>query len=372
MKVLLVGSYEFDGATSIKIWANALLRGLLQQGIDARIISPKPVFGTLKRSSGGLGKWLGYIDRFIIFPRVLRSAAARADVVHICDHGSAMYVLSVKDKPVLVTLNDMLAVRGAIGEIPDCPASFFGRRMQHWIRQGLSRADLVVCVSKYTMNDAHRLLMGNRRRCVIPNGLTYPFQPLDSSEVDRRLAGLTAIQEPFVLHVGSNLARKNRDGILRIFAQAAEKTNLQMVFAGEALSPDLVRLAKELKVHDRIVQVVGPKVEILEALYNRAVALLFPSRYEGFGVPPIEAQACGCPVVASDIPPHAEVLGQSAALRPLDDEAGMAEEILRLATDREYREETRQRGFENVRTRYRSERMTRAYVALYRELACQS
>ncbi|MGO8759779.1 MAG: glycosyltransferase family 4 protein [Terracidiphilus sp.] len=372
MKVLLVGSYEFDGATSIKIWANALLRELLDRGVDARMICPKPVFGALKRSPGGLGKWLGYIDRFVIFPRVLRSAAAGADVVHLCDHGSAMYALTIKHKPVVVTLNDMLAVRGAMGEIPDCRASFFGRRLQHWIRRGLSRADLVVCVTEYTLSDADRILGGTGRRCVVPNGLTYPFQPLDAGEVERRLAGLAEIREPFVLHVGSNLERKNRDGILRVFAKAAETTSLQMVFAGEPLSPELIRLADRLGVSGRMVQVAGPTVETLEALYNRAVALLFPSRYEGFGVPPIEAQACGCPVVASDIPPHAEVLGQSAALRPLDDEAGMAEEILRLARDKEYRDEMRQRGFENVRTRYQSSRMTSQYMALYEELVCES
>ena len=131
-------------------------------------------------------------------------------------------------------------------------------------------------------------------------------------------------------------------------------------------------MARELHVEDRVVQVVGPSVETLEALYNRAVALLFPSRYEGFGVPPIEAQACGCPVVASDIPPLREVLGESAPLRPLEDEAGMAEEILRLAVDREYRDEMRRRGFENVRTRYQISQMTSRYIALYRELACEN
>src|SRR6202021_713841 len=104
--------------------------------------------------------------------------------------------------------------------------------------------------------------------------------------------------------------------------------------AGAALPEDLIALAKELKVFDRVVQVVNPGVETLKALYNRAAALLFPSRYEGFGWPPIEAQACGCPVVASDIPPIAEVLGQSAILQPVDDEASMADAIRKLASDR--------------------------------------
>ena len=118
-------------------------------------------------------------------------------------------------------------------------------------------------------------------------------------------------------------------------------------------------------------QVVKPRTEIIEALYNRATVLLFPSRYEGFGWPPIEAQACGCPVVASNIPPIAEVLGQSAALRAVEDEAGMAEDLQRIVSDPEYREQMRQRGFENIRSRFQTSRMMREYVSLYREVACE-
>jgi glycosyltransferase involved in cell wall biosynthesis len=372
MKVLLVGNYEFDGSTSMKVWADALLRELLQRGIDAQIVSPVPVIGRMKRSAGGFGKWLGYIDRFVFFPGQLRNAAAHADVVHICDHGSAMYAMTVKNKPTIVTCHDMLAVRGAMGEVPDCPASMFGRLLQRWICRGLQHATSVACVSQYTFDDARRILTGATNLRVILNGLNYPFKPLDSSEVDRRLAGVIATGGPYVLHVGSNLARKNREGVLRIFAKAAQGTDLRLVFAGEALSQELTAQARELKVYDRIVQVTKPEVRVLEALYNRALMLLFPSRWEGFGWPPIEAQACGCPVVASNIPPLTEVLSQSAALRPLEDEAGMAEEVRRLAEDEQYRELARRNGLENVRKRFETSRMMDEYVALYREIACQS
>jgi glycosyltransferase involved in cell wall biosynthesis len=371
MKVLLVGNYEFDGATSMKVWAGALLRELRQRGIDVRLVSPRPVFGRLRRSSGGLGKWLGYIDRFMIFPRDLRAAAGSADVVHICDHGSAVYTAALKNKATIVTCHDMLAVRGAMGEAVDCPASFFGRLLQRRIRRGMRRATRVACVSEYTLNDARRILDGAGNLRMVLNGLNYPFSPLDSSEVDRRLAALPGGREPFILHVGSNLARKNREGVLRIFAMASQRTGLRMIFAGAGLSRELAEQARELRVADRIVQVEKPEVETLEALYNRATALLFPSRYEGFGWPPIEAQACGCPVVASNIPPLAEVLGQSAELRPVEDESGMADALRRLLTDRAFHDEMRRRGFENVASRFQTSRMMRDYLSLYRELACQ-
>ena len=77
----------------MKIFASALRRELISLGIDVDLIAPTPVFGRVKRSAVGLGKWLGYIDRFLLFPLKLRAAAARADVVHLCDHGSSMYVV---------------------------------------------------------------------------------------------------------------------------------------------------------------------------------------------------------------------------------------------------------------------------------------
>jgi glycosyltransferase involved in cell wall biosynthesis len=369
MKVLLVGNYEFDGSTSMQIWAKALLRELLERGVDAELISPRPIFGRLMPSPFGLGKWLGYVDRFLLFPRRLRAAAAQVDVVHICDHGSAMFSNKTAGRPVIVTCHDMLAVRGALGEIPEMRSSVTGRYLQRWVLKGLRRATQVACVSQFTLDDVARLQGGRANLCKVLNGLNYPFQPIDGAEVDRRLAGLAEVERGFVLHVGSNHPRKNRDGAMRIFAQAAKRCDLQLVLAGERLNGDLRRLARELGIEGKTVEVVRPPVEIVEALYNRAVALIFPSRYEGFGWPPIEAQACGCPVVASDIPPLAETLGRSAALHSLSDESGMADSLVKFTTDTDFREELRQRGFENVRSRFQTSRMMNDYLSLYGGLA---
>lgn len=369
MKVLLVGNYPFDGATSMHIWSHALLRELRQRHVDVQLIAPRPLLGRIKPSAHGVGKWLGYIDRFVIFPSALRSAASRADLVHLCDHGAAMYAPMIKGRPVVVTCHDMIAVRGSRGELPELRSSWFGGFLQRWICHGLQRATRVVCVSQATWNDAQRILQEDGNLCVILNGLNHPFQPLASSEVDRRLADLTSIRAPFVLHLGSNAAYKNREGVLRTFAKAAAGTDLQLVIAGETLNPNLFELACTLGIEGRIAQIAKPHADLIEALYNRAVCLLFPSHYEGFGWPPIEAQACGCPVVASNIPPFAEMLEQSAVLKPVEDESGMADAIRRLAHDESFREELRQRGFMNVRTRFDPSRMMDEYLSLYRELA---
>ena len=237
----------------------------------------------------------------------------------------------------------------------------------------MRRATRVACVSQFTLNDARRILKEDRNLCLVLNGLNYPYQLLPSDEVDRRLAGVPGIQAPFILHVGSHQPRKNCEGLLRIFARVAERTDLQLVLRRRRVESGTHRACKQ--VASERPNGSGDQArcgDVIEALYNRAVALLFPSRYEGFGWPTIEAQACGCPVVATDIPPLVEALGQSAALKPVDDEDGMAESIRRLATDPEYREQMRQSGFQNVRSRFQTSRMIGDYVSLYRELVCQS
>ena len=371
MRILLVGNYPYEGSVSMQIWARTLERELLERGFDVRLILPRPVFGKLKPSSTGMGKWLGYVDRYLIFPLSLRAAARKADVIHVCDHGSAMYCSMLDGKPVVVTCNDMHAVLGARGEVPDCPATLSGRVLQGWICRGLRRASRIACISTATFHDAQRVLSRSQGVCVILDALNHPFQPLPGEEVERRLAGVTGIEKRFLLHVGTNSARKNREGILRIFAQVAERADLQMVFVGEALNERLIGSARELGIYGRVVQVVRPQTPVLEALYNRALALIFPSRFEGFGWPPIEAQACGCPVVASDIPPIAEVLRDSAALHNVDDEAGMAASILKLADDPELRRQFQQLGLENIRSRFQTSRMMSEYISLYEEIACQ-
>ena len=95
----------------------------------------------------------------------------------------------------MVTCNDMLAVRGAIGEVPDCPASLFRENCcRFWICRGLRNATRVACISQATFNDARRILSTDRNLRVILDGLNYPFQPLDSAE--KSSGGLPAFRGP--------------------------------------------------------------------------------------------------------------------------------------------------------------------------------
>ncbi len=380
--ILLVGNYPADGQESMLRFARMLLDGLRARGRTVELLAPAPRFGGRagRPTFSGAGKWLAYLDKYGWFPSTLRRrvrALPPSAVVHVCDHSNAVYVPAAGSAGhrVLVTCHDMGAVRGALGEPTDCPASATGKVLQSWIRRSLGRADAIPCDSTATRQDVERLV--RRPDGSAPDarlvfiGLNVPYRVIDSAEADARLAGIAGLGagEPFALNVGSSLRRKNRDGVLRLFARLKDRWPAgKLVFAGEALPGDLRELAAQLGVAARVVEVVKPSDAVLEALYNRARALLFPSRFEGFGWPVVEAQACGCPVLCSDAGSLGEVAGTSAFVRPAADEEAFAEELARIVVDECARAQWAERGFRNA-ARFTADAMLDHYEQLYDELA---
>jgi glycosyltransferase involved in cell wall biosynthesis len=371
--ILLIGNYSLDRQQSMQRFATMMFHGLTSSGVPVELIRPEPFFGRFRSAGGFVAKWLGYVDKFILFPRTLRKKLReRPSLVHICDHSNAIYARAIRETPVVVTCHDLLAVRGARGEQTGCPASAAGKLLQRWIVAGLRKADAIACVSHATLEDAQRIVAQKNGRPtlgVIIQGLHYPYRRLPPGEARKRLGDFSPLgaDASFVLHVGSNVRYKNREGVLRIFARSREKWNGLLVFAGEPLTPSLHSLSRQLSISDRIVELPGISNELLEALYNCAVALLFPSTCEGFGWPIAEAQACGCPVLCADRAPMTEVAGEAGLTHSLDDEAGFAADIL-LLTDPAERERWSARSLENAR-RFSTDRMISEYRELYRTLA---
>ncbi len=239
MKVLLIGNYAPDRQESMQRYAALLRDGLTEAGHDVTLAVPGAVLNYSSRPASGLWKWIGYLDKFVLGSRALASAARHADVVHVCDHSNALYVPFKASKPYVVTCHDMLAVRGALGEETDCPAGFTGRQLQKSILSGLRRAHAVACVSGATLKDAQRLLGDYAGKLVVtPNSLNYPYRRRDSQITRKLLAQIPGLSDdtPYVLNVGSNLRRKNREAAVRAVAGIAASWNGKLVFAGQPLS----------------------------------------------------------------------------------------------------------------------------------------
>jgi glycosyltransferase involved in cell wall biosynthesis len=368
VRIALIGNYAPDAQESMLRYADLLRAGLSEAGHEVTLTVPERRLKSAGPS--GLRKWIGYVDKYILSPPQLARAVGRADVVHVCDHSNSVYIPSRTNVPYVATCHDLLAVRGAMGEVSDCPASFMGRHLQRAILSGLRRANAIACVSTATMQDAQRLLAGYRGKLVlVPNSLNYPYGKLQPETIRARLAecGLADVGE-YVLSVGSSHRRKNRECALYALARISESWPGKVVFAGLPLSAELRELAKELGVGHRVIEVDKPSNEQLEALYNGALALLFPSRFEGFGWPVIEAQACGCPVICSDREPMAEVSGGAAILCDPDDHEAFAQAILALARSADRRGNLAQLGLQNAE-RFGRANMIARFVSLYEQVA---
>lgn len=329
MKILLVGNYIHARQQSMQRYADLLHDLLTAEGHAVRLLKPEPWLGDFKPSEVGLGKWLGYVDRFVVFRWRLRQAARWADAVHICDHSNAMYASMLGNKPHVVTCHDLLAVQSALGEIPGNVTGFSGRFFQRWILSSLQQAQHVVCVSEHTRAELQRLSGLSADRCsVVLNALNYPYQPMEAHLARERLVRLGATETwPFFVHIGGNQWYKNRLGVVRLFMQLAALPQYQhhhLVLGGKPWPDDLRELVKGSGLAARIHGWTDLDNEDLRALYSSAEALLFPSLQEGFGWPIAEAQACGCPVVTSNRAPMTEVGGNAALYVNPDNTVGTA------------------------------------------------
>jgi glycosyltransferase involved in cell wall biosynthesis len=222
--------------------------------------------------------------------------------------------------PSVLTVQDLSFER--FPELMGSRDRFFFRT---FVPRSARRADRVLTGSEWTKRDLiERYGVRAERVVVTPYGVDRAFRP----EGPRRDG------PPYVLFVGSLQRRKAPD--LALHALAAADSDLRLVFAGpnKGLEDELRRLASDLAL-DRRVEFAGhvPKDE-LAALYRGAASLVFPSRYEGFGLPVLEAMASGTPVVAvasSSIP---EVAGDAAILVPADAQE-LASGIERALAERE-------------------------------------
>jgi len=333
MKIMLIGNYVNSRQQSMQRFADLMLQGLSGAGHEVRLVTPPVILGRLISGETGIGKWLGYIDRFLLYIPLLLIQVRWADVVHICDHGNAMYIPYLRGKPYLITCHDMLAIKAARGDVPGAVTGWSGKIFQRWILHNLHKARHIVCVSEQTRQDVLRITgIEQQRVTIIPNALNYPYTPMAHTEAIARLQLLGLdITRPYFLHVGGNQWYKNRDGVLRIFnhlRQHAEYEHYQLVLVGKPWTRSMQLIIQDLELEGHVEGLFNISNEDLRAVYSASVALLFPSLQEGFGWPIIEALSCGSVVITSNRPPMNVVGGNIAIYIDPADETGSVDRIV--------------------------------------------
>jgi glycosyltransferase involved in cell wall biosynthesis len=365
--VCLIANYKPDAQPSMLRYAQLLERILRESGYRAQTVHPPAVLGGFVTGKG-VGKWIRYIDKFLLAPVYLRWKTRSADIVHVCDHSYSMYLGCAGKKLRLVTCHDLIAVRSARGEYPGIRTGRTGRLLQQWIAMSLGRARHVICDSEKTQSDLRVLYPESKApSSVIYLSLNDRYYPTRPEEISGILASYGVRYQGYLMHVGGDAWYKNRRGALCIFAEMRKfpaMADTKLLLVGAPMNRETREFCRASSIEPFIVEAIRVPVDTLRAFYSGAGALLFPSLIEGFGWPIIEAQACGCPVITSNRPPMTEVAGEAAILIDPEQPEEAARNILkqwpRLG-------ELREAGFRNL-ARFSEEGMTAGYLRVYREV----
>ena len=327
IRILILGHYANDAQESMRRYAAMLERAFLEIGWEVEFHAPAARFGKLRPSANGLGKWLGYLDKYLLFPGSLcgRLAALKREgrrfVLCVPDHSHGPYLKRFHPFPHVLHCHDLLAIRTGRGEFPGLRLGATGRLYQRWIASGLRRARRVTCVSAATASDFRRLFgTPSQGISVLPNWLSFPYSPLGKGEGGAPLEKLLrtyGVPRRYWIHVGGDAWYKNRLGALRVFAKASIQDgceDLGLLMVGKPPGREILDEAG--KLGSRVIFADRVDDEALRLLYGGAEALVFPSREEGFGWPILEAMACGTPVATTAKPPMSEVAGDAGILLP--------------------------------------------------------
>lgn len=376
-KFILLANYVPDRQESMQRYALSLRNGLAAQQVEAEIWHPPVFFGTfITNPNAGIGKWLAYLDKYMLFPVLLwlrirfnRKYAEEKVFFHVCDHSNSPYLGFLPSHRAGITCHDVLAIRGSMGfEDAFTPASPTGKILQRWILKHLRRAKILTAVSQHTMNGLlelcnHTKPLGARWK-MIYNSFNGHFRPMPLADCQNLLlAQDIPVDAPFILSVGSAAARKNRKLLLDMLYCLGKQWTGRVCFAGAPMEPSMLAYAEKLGLKDRISVVVNPGHDTLVALYSACTAFVFPSFSEGFGWPLIEAQACGAPVLASNISPMPEISKGSAIHVNPYSPAEFANAFLEILVP-EKRNRLIEKGFQNCK-RFRPQLISRQFLDLY-------
>ena len=278
------------------------------------------------------------LNRFVDYPRWLRGQRCQHDIFHLVDHSYSQLLRGLPSNRTVVTCHDLDTFSCLLRPERESRPRWF-RAMTMRILEGFQQAAHVIAVSAATRDELLKYgLIPAERISVVPNGVhqscTPDPNPAADAEAARLLAGVSR-EDILLLNVGNTMPRKRLDLLLRVFAAVRlHIPQVRLVRAGGGFTAEQLRLAAELGVADALLVLPFLDRNALASVYRRAALLLHTADAEGFGLPVIEAQSCGTPVAASDIPVLREVGGTAVTYRPVADVDGWKDAVLALLEER--------------------------------------
>lgn len=280
-------------------------------------------------------------------------------------HGPVNVVPLGGRTPSVVTIHDL-----AFLVYPEQYPAMQRRYLRIMTRASARKARRVIAVSSSTARDVTELLGVPPDRVVtVPNGVSEDFYPRAGTDELTRFRAANSLPEEFLLFVGTLQPRKNLVGLLRAYAQLDQSERIPLYVVGatgwmyRAIFEEVTRLGI-----DQDVRFPGYAAsDTLPLWYSAATAFLYPSYYEGFGLPVLESMACGTPVVTSNTSALPEVAGEAGMRVNPDDPGEIANAIRTVLSDSSLREDMSRRGQAQAR-QFTWKRTARETAAVYRSV----
>lgn len=261
-------------------------------------------------------------------------------------HGLAFETFPCRSARTLVTIHDTMFITD-----PNLLPAASVRRFSEVTARALSTASAVIANSEFTKQELlKKYRVPSDRIQVIYLGVNEQFAPDRDHVKIGSVRGKYGIRNKYILYFGNIEPKKNITGIVRAFdlLLRAERPDHDLVIAGRKTYPDywttLEREIADRKLGDRVIFTDVVPAEDVPHLYSGSDAFIFPSFYEGFGMPPLEAMACGIPVIVSDILPLREVCGDAALLVDPKDPEAMAQAMHEALFDGDIRNTLIEKG----------------------------
>lgn len=373
MRVCLFHTLPEEGRTSSEVYARELasaLESLPGPLVRVSHFEPRSRLRHALRHAAPVARVAGYVDRYVTYQ--WRARVCDADVGHVVDHGYGHLAFSMDPNRTLVTFHDAMLLKIRAREIPVQSYPWFTILGHDLSLAAIGRVSRVIADSTSSREDLLRLTSVREERVrVVPLGVADRF--LRSHENDGHQDGRPEEGPVRILHVGHCAPYKNIETILRAIPAITRRLRAPVVFikVGGSFTRDQRALIGRLGIEDKVEYLGTVPLEDLPGVYAGADFLLMPSLHEGFGLPALEAMACGTPVVVSNRGSLPEVVGDAGLLVEPHDTEGIALAAERLTTDAALRADLVRRGRERARA-FTWERTARETLAVYQEVLQES
>ncbi len=360
MKVALFKAFPDPYRQSMRVYADCLLESL------RTIMHPgDAVIGFLPKFIPRASRPARYIAQYVGYQLI--APFAQGDVNHVIDHSFGHLVYSLDHRRTVVTFHDATVFKVADGTIQSNGISKKTIISLRYSMAAIQKSAAVIAVSEISRRDFIRLVDVDPEKVhVIYPGVVSTFRMLADREDLKACYGLKG---QHILHIGHNLFYMNVEGVIKTLHHLVYRAgvDVKLIKVGTQFTNAQNRLVSDLQLQDRIVFLGQVAAEDLPAVYNCADILLYPVLYAGFGLPPVEAMACGTPVVCSDRGSLPEIVGDAALMADPEDHRQLAMHVASLLTDDALRDTYRAKGLKQAQL-YSWEKTAREVLTIYRRI----